>query len=63
MDFLLINPATKPEVVNHKIDGKINFKEMLDYHFVEDCLKEGRLKDFEPYSLYVNIPELWSSDK
>jgi hypothetical protein len=27
------------------IDGKLNYKEMLDYNFITDSLKEGRLKN------------------
>jgi hypothetical protein len=63
VDFLLINPALKPEVIHDKVQGKINYKEMLNYHFITDCLQEGTLKDFEKYSLYVNIQDLWSAEK
>lgn len=34
---------------------------MLDYHFITDSLKEGILKDFEKYSLYVNVKDIWSA--
>ena len=39
VDFMLINPKTLPDVVFAKLRGLVNFKEMLDYHFIEDCLK------------------------
>jgi hypothetical protein len=31
----------KPEVIHELVSGKINYKEMLDYHFVTDSLKDG----------------------
>lgn len=46
IDFLLINPKLDPQVIINKLDGKVQFKEMLDFNFITDCLKEGRLKNF-----------------
>lgn len=60
---MLINPKLDPEVIINKINGKVHFKEMLDYNFITDCLKEGRLKNFEKYSLYVNVQEMWSQEQ
>jgi hypothetical protein len=59
----LISKLQSPESILGIIDGKIHFKEMLDYNFITDSLKEGKLKNFEKYSLYVNVQELWSGDK
>ena len=36
---------------------------MLDYNFITDCFKEGTLKNFEKYSLFVNISEFQSEEK
>lgn len=36
---------------------------MLDYRFITDCLKEGKLQDFERYSLYVNVRDIWSAEQ
>lgn len=58
VDFILINPLMKIENIKSKIDGKIAYKEILDYHCICDSLKDGNLKDFEKYSLYINIGEL-----
>jgi hypothetical protein len=45
VDFLLVSNLTKPEVVDDMVDGKLNYKEILDYSFITDSLKEGRLKN------------------
>ena len=45
VDFLLVSKLVKPEVVDEIVDGKLNYKEMLDYNFITDSLKEGRLKN------------------
>ena len=60
---MLINPKTEPEFVSKKVDGKLVYKEMLDFNFISDCLKDGKLKNFEKYSLYVNVQDLWSNSK
>ena len=52
---MLINPKTLPEDVAKIVEGKLNYKEILDYNFITDSLKDGKMKNFEKYSLFINI--------
>jgi len=44
------------------VEGKLNYKEILDYNFITDSLKEGRLKNVEKYSLFVNVKQMWGKE-
>lgn len=55
VDYLLIHPLLLPEAVHSKVAGKVAYKEMLDYRFVEESLQQGKLLSQEPYSLYFNL--------
>lgn len=58
VDFIAINPKLNIDDVRKKIDGKLNYKEIIDYHFVTNTLKSGYLQNYEKYSLFINIEEL-----
>lgn len=63
IDFIAINPKLKIDEVRKKIDGKLNYKEIIDYHFVTNTLKSGYLQNYEKYSLYINVDELAFNEK
>lgn len=58
VDFVAVNPKLPIDSVREKIKEKITYKEIIDYHFVTDSLKAGRIQNFETFSLYINIEEL-----
>jgi hypothetical protein len=58
IDFVVINPKLQVENVRSKIQGKVSYKEIIDYHFINESLKAGRLQNVEKYSLFVNVEEL-----
>jgi hypothetical protein len=63
IDFVAINPKQPLEPVQDKIKGKLAYKEIIDYHFVTESVKVGRVQNFERFSLYINIEELEAEAK
>lgn len=63
IDFVAINPKLNIDDVRKKIDGKLNYKEIIDYHFVTNTLKNNYLQNYEKYSLYINVEELAFNEK
>lgn len=63
IDFIAINPKLDIDEVRKKIDGKLNYKEIIDYHFVTITLKNNYLQNYEKYSLYINVEELAFNEK
>lgn len=47
----------KVEHIRSKIASKIKYKEIVDFHWVQDCLKIGKQVCHEKYSMFVNVGE------
>ena len=54
IDYLLVNPKTPLQLILKKVYQKVSFKEILDYNFVLQCVKEDLLLAISNYSLYKN---------
>ncbi len=52
VDYLLVNPRMPVGGVLRKVERKVVFKEILDYNFVLDSLRESILLAVSGYSLY-----------
>ena len=63
VDFLLVNPKMNIETLRSKVDSKISYREIIDYHFIVDSNRANSLQDFEKYSLYVNVDFLGFGEK
>lgn len=55
IDFVAVNPKLPLEGVREKIGGKLKYKEIIDYHFITDSLRAGRVQNFEKFSLFINV--------
>lgn len=47
VDYLLVSPSTKIEMVLHKVSKKIEFKEILDFNLILKSSREGVLLSIE----------------
>lgn len=52
VDYLLVSPSTKIEMVLHKVSEKIEFKEILDFNLILKSSREGMLLSIEQHCLY-----------
>lgn len=43
VDFLLVNPKMNIETLRKKVESKISYREIIDYHLIVDSNRAHRL--------------------
>jgi hypothetical protein len=55
VDYVAVNPKLEINSVISKIEVKLPYREIVDYHFITNSLKGKYLQNAEKYSLHINV--------